>query len=276
MDWAHVALEIAREAGQFLLEVDLDQLDRDHKRGVELVTAADRDAEELITDLLRERAPGHEVLGEESFSGISLYSNVVDWERWRRKEWLWVVDPVDGTVNFAQGLPIWCVSIALCHRGEPVAGAVVAPAMGFELDAARGSGTFLRWRGERERVGVSRTTELSRAVCATGFPYDKASSEENNIAQFGAIVPHLGGIRRFGSAAIDLSLVASGRLDGYWELKLNPWDCAAGGLAVEEAGGIITTLGANPWTPFHLGLICGNRSIQPALVDLLRKTMETT
>lgn len=147
--------------------------------------------------------------------------------------YLWVVDPLDGTNNYSQGLPVFCVSIGLQYRGETLLGVVYAPYLDELYTAIRGKGAFMN----HVLIHVSDKTELDRSVLATGFPYDKGIHPVNNIDNLSRILPHLRGIRRMGSAAYDLCGVAAGFLDGYWELGLKLWDVCAGVLIVEEAGG---------------------------------------
>lgn len=148
----------------------------------------------------------------------------------------WLVDPLDGTVNFLHGIPFWAVSIALLEDGELAAGVVHAPALQLTFAAARGAGTTLNGRPVR----VSSTTDLAEAIVVTGFPYERARLADNNLDNIPRVGPAVGGIRRLGSAALDLALVSCGRMDVFWELHLNPWDVAAGALLVREAGGCVS------------------------------------
>ena len=147
----------------------------------------------------------------------------------------WVVDPLDGTNNYSQGLPVFCVSIGLEYQGEKIVGVVYAPVFDEMYTAVKGGGAFLNG----SPIHVSAKTDLAHSVLATGFPYDKGVNPENNVANAARIIPRLRGIRRMGSAAYDLCCVAAGWLDGYWELCLQPWDACAGALIVSEAGGEI-------------------------------------
>lgn len=192
--------------------------------GIDIVTDADRASEQYIMESISSNFPGHDILTEETVT----YST--------GSEWLWIVDPLDGTVNFAHGFPHFCVSVAIAHKDELVAGMVYDPLKGERFWAVRGGGSFLNGRNIR----VSTAGSLNKSLVATGFPYDKARSKENNILEFSRVVVKVQGIRRPGSAALDLVYVASGRFDGFWELKLKPWDQAAGMLIVEEAGGKVT------------------------------------
>ncbi len=218
-------IDIAHGAGTVLLRHygKLNAADARRKGGRrrDLVSAADVEAERWILD----RIPRHDaVLAEESG------------RRDGDSERLWVVDPLDGTVNFLHGLPVWCVSIAVIEHGELVAGVVHAPLLQMTFAATRGGGTTL----EGTVATVSATNHLSDAILATGFPYARDTLADNNLDNVPRVGVVAGGLRRLGSAAFDLALVACGRLDGYWELHLEPWDVAAGILLVNEAGGRVT------------------------------------
>jgi len=188
---------------------------------IDIVTEVDKRSEEIIIDFITKHYPEHDILAEES--GLS--GGAADYR--------WVVDPLDGTTNFAQGLPIFSVSVALEYKGETVLGVVYTPVVGQLFTAIRGQGAYLNGK----KLHVSEKTDLIESVLATGFPYDKASHAANNLVYFNALIVKTRAIRRFGSAAYDLACTATGTFDGYWEMNLSPWDVAAGILLVEEAGG---------------------------------------
>jgi len=188
---------------------------------VDLVTEFDGLCEAAIVDGLRARFPDHAILGEEGGA------------RPGDARFRWVVDPLDGTVNFAHGLPLFSVSVALQVDGETALGVVLAPVLGWEFVATRGGGATLNG----QPIRVSRQASLARALLVTGFPYDRRTSPENNFDHFVAFQLGAGAVRRLGAASLDLCFVACGWLDGYWEMKLSPWDVAAGELIVREAGG---------------------------------------
>jgi len=200
----------------------------------DLVTEWDLRSEEVIRRVLDERTPGVPVLGEEGGQGAG------------GGELRWVVDPIDGTVNFAHGLPIWAVSIALEAPDGVEVGVVAAPRLGWWFEASRGGGA-------RDATGaplrVSAISRLDQALLVTGFPYDRATRPDNNFAEWEHLQRRAGACRRLGAASIDLCLVASGSMDGYWERHLKPWDLAAGVLIVAEAGGTVTD-----WTGGRLDL----------------------
>ncbi len=199
------------------------QVKVEYKGEADLVTIADREAEALIRARIRDRWPEHDILGEED--------GLVD----TGSDYRWYVDPLDGTTNFAHGFPVFCVSIALEHKGKRVAGVVYDPTRDELFAAEQGSGAYLNQR----RIQVSKATKLSEALVATGFPSHKRHKNPN-IHFYHQITLRTHGVRRAGSAALDLCNVACGRFDGFWEFNLNPWDTAAGVLLVEEAGGKVS------------------------------------
>lgn len=199
---------------------------------IDLVTEVDKLSEAFIVEKIRSFFPEDAILAEEN-----------GWYGARTAVYRWVIDPLDGTINYAQGFPIFCISIALQYCGRTVAGVVYAPALREMFWATLGEGAYLNGR----RLRVAEKTQLNQGVLATGFPYDRAVHPENNVNFFNKLVTRVRGIRRTGSAAYDLCNVAAGRFDGYWELKLKLWDIAAAQLILEEAGGIIRPLtGCSP------------------------------
>lgn len=215
----------AKEAGNIHLSYFRgNELDIHTKSNVyDVVTRADRESESFLIHEIGKVFPDHAVLGEES--GVHA----------GRAEYRWVIDPLDGTNNYSQGLPVFTVSIGLQYQGKTVLGVVYAPYFDELYTAVQGQGAFLNGK----KIGVSAKTDLEHAVLGTGFPYDKDINPDNNASNLAALLPHLRGVRRMGSAAYDLCCVAAGFLDGYWELSLQLWDVCAGMLIVEEAGGII-------------------------------------
>ena len=225
------------------------------KGRIDLVTDADRVAEEKILRLLRERAPGAAVLAEES--GES-----------GRGELRFIVDPLDGTTNYAHGIPLFTCTVAAEVSGELVAGCTVDPMRAETFRAHRGGGAFLGAR----KLGVSSTTKLEEAVACTGFPYGHGEQLPRMISAFGRFTELARGTRRLGSAAMDLAYVAAGRLDVFWEQGLRPWDIAAGIVLVREAGGIVTRFDGS-------ALDLGNGEIvacTPALHDASRAVLAST
>jgi myo-inositol-1(or 4)-monophosphatase len=216
--------ELAREAGALLLTYFDRQIKIEYKGDADLVTAADRASEKLIMGKLRELWPAHELVGEE---GTRDNTGTSDYR--------WFVDPLDGTTNFAHGYPVFCVSIGLEYRKELVAGVIYDPTRDELFSAAKGTGATLNGKP----IHVSKTKTLSESILATGFPSHKRHKNPN-IHFYHQITLRSHGIRRAGSAALDLAYVASGRYEGFWEFNLNPWDTSAGVVLVREAGGLVT------------------------------------
>ena len=233
------ARELALAAGAIHLEVwrRFDPAEVKLKSRRNPVTEADVKAERMIVGELARRFPSHRVVAEEEGGRAGSPANS------KAEETIWYVDPLDGTVNFAHGLPLFSVSIAAWRGGEPIAGVVHAVAMNETYEALRGGGV----RRNGRPLHVSRTSELREALLATGFCYQRNEIADNNVAQFSDLVLRCRDIRRLGSAALDLALVAAGHYAAYWEPHLNAWDLAAGILLVKEAGGRVTDLagGAN-------------------------------
>jgi myo-inositol-1(or 4)-monophosphatase len=226
------AREVAEEAGALLM----DRLGRLAGHEIvrygarDVVTAADRASEEHIHRRIRQAYPGHRILAEEAERTDKTAEAVAT------KGPVWIVDPLDGTVNFVHGIPIFCVSIGYVEDGNPVLGVVHAPALGQTFWGAPGSGAF---EGDRP-ISVSATPVLEDAILATGFAYDLHEYADDNLQNLLRLGKRIRGIRRFGAAALDLAWVASGRLDGFWELHLSPWDVAAGVALIRAAGGRVT------------------------------------
>jgi myo-inositol-1(or 4)-monophosphatase len=215
----------------------------------DLVTEWDARAERLIVDELLRRAPGVAVLGEELGGSGDAAAR-------------WVVDPIDGTVNFAHGFPMFGVSIGYELAGEPVAGVVLAPALGWTFAAARGAGAT--WNGAPIRV--SGTATLARSMLVTGFPYDRKISPRNNYAAWDHLQGRAEAVRRVGAASLDLCMVACGWFDGYWEIKLKPWDLSAGACIVREAGGRVTAPDGGPFSSDAGECVATNGLIHDELV----------
>ena len=224
------------------------------KGEIDLVTEADVAAESAILASLAEDAPGIAVMAEESYQGHA------DLEART-----WIIDPLDGTTNFAHGIPIFAVSIGLLDRGQPLAGVIYCPMQDELFCASRGGGAWLNDR----RIQVTATDFLVQALVATGFPYDIRKYTEQVIAQARSVLPKVRDIRRMGAAAVDLAYVACGRLDGFWEAALKPWDTAAGWLLVEEAGGRVTGFSGQPYSPFFGEILASNSRLHPLLIDAL-------
>lgn len=227
-----------------------------HKTSADdLVTEVDELSEKYLLEAIGSFYPGHGFLSEESGASNS------------EAEYLWIIDPLDGTTNFAQGIPIFAVSVALQFRGETVLGAIYQPLLGEMFTALKGRGAWLNG----QRIEVSAKSDLAKSILATGFPYDKATHRENNAAYFAYFVPRVRGLRRLGAAAYDLACVAAGRFDGFWELNLSPWDVAAGILLVAEAGGKVEFLQKR-----GISLVAGNKVICDKVMEAINKVDAVT
>lgn len=240
----------ARAATELLRDVRPEDV-RSKGNPRDLVTEWDLRSEELIRRVLADRTPGVPVLGEEAGQGAGAGD--------RR----WLVDPIDGTVNFAHGLPIWAISIALEDAGQLTVGVVAAPQLGWWFEAARGGGAR---DGEGRALRVSAIAELEHALLVTGFPYDRATRPDNNFAEWEHFQRRAGACRRLGAASIDLCLVACGRMDGYWERHLKPWDTGAGALIVAEAGGTVTDWAGGRFDVHEGAVVASNGAIHEELV----------
>ncbi|MHB8253115.1 MAG: inositol monophosphatase family protein [Acidiferrobacter sp.] len=223
----NTAIKAARRAGTMIVRAlpDIDRLQVETKSRHDFVTEVDRRAEELIIDTLRGAYPDHAILAEES--GLA-----------PGNEWEWVIDPLDGTTNFLHGFPQFAISIGLRRRGRLEQAVVFDPLRDELFTATKGEGAQLNDR----RIRVSRVADLDGALLGTGFPFRQTDSLKHWIAMFEQVAQNTSGIRRAGSAALDLAYVACGRLDGFWETGLKPWDIAAGSLLVREAGGLASDL----------------------------------
>ena len=247
-----VAVGAAREAGELLItEFDRPQ-QLSYKGEVDIVTEADRKSESLIVARLLNRFPGHAILGEEG--GTTGAGGA----RYR-----WLVDPLDGTTNFAHGFPVFAVSIGLLEDGEPLIGAVYNPVTRDMFTAMKGEGAF---RGQK-RIRVSTVETLSKSLLATGFPSHKRT-QNPNIHYYWEFTLRSHGVRRAGSAALDLCSVACGQFEGFWEFGLKPWDTAAGMLIVREAGGTVSDFSGGPYHPGDPELLVSNGLIHDEMKAL--------
>jgi myo-inositol-1(or 4)-monophosphatase len=249
------AEEIARDAGALLLEFAARGVEVERKGDVDLVTQADRASEARIVAEIRRRFPDHAILAEEGGGTTG---------RPRGKP-LWVVDPLDGTTNFAHGVPLWSVSIGVLREGLPAAGVVFDPSRNECFTAVRGEGA----RRNGAPIRVSSAMVLADALLVTGFPYDVRTASVDNLDHFARLMKRSRAVRRLGSAAIDLAWTACGRFDGFWELKLHPWDVAAGWLLVTEAGGTVTRFDGSPFHVDSDEIV----ATPPALAEPLREAL---
>jgi myo-inositol-1(or 4)-monophosphatase len=255
-EMALVGEEAAREAGAFLMEHLHGGFSVARKGEIDLVTEIDLAAEKQILSRLTSAFPGHAVLAEEMHPKAA------------RESVTWIVDPLDGTTNYAHGYPAFSVSIGLEIEGIVRWGIVYNPNLEEMFTARQGGGAFLNGAPIR----VSETESLGASLLATGFPYDIRTSELNNLDYFHDFALRAQGIRRAGSAALDLCYTAAGRFDGFWELKLNPWDCAAGYLMVREAGGKVTNWRGEYGSIYERQCLATNARIHDQMLAVLSET----
>lgn len=251
------AIQTARDAGRILADRLGRTIQITNKGDINLVTEADLAAEHLIIERIQSYHPSHTILAEESGETVTIGG---------RSEWKWIVDPLDGTTNFAHGYPCFCVSIALEREGVLVIGVIYDPNRDELFAAERGVGATLNNRSIR----VSETFDLNRALLGTGFPYDVRQRVEFARHLHGFIM-NAQGVRRDGSAALDLAYVACGRFDGFWEEGLNPWDVAAGVLLIEEAGGRVSRYDGNALDIYTPPILASNGLIHDAMMRVLNE-----
>lgn len=252
-EYLNFASDLARGAGKILLDGFKRRMRVEFKGRINPVTEYDLKSERFIVSRIRKRYPDHTILAEES-GGVG--RKIAE-----ESEFLWVIDPLDGTVNYAHGFPIYCVSIALMKKGKAVAGVVFDPERNELFRGGLNSGSFLN----DKRIRVSEETKLQRALLATGFAYNVGTARRNNLGLFARMVKKAQAVRRAGSAAIDLCWLAAGRIDGFWELSLYPWDTAAAALIVTEAGGSITRLDGRQYSIFDPDILADNSRLHSQL-----------
>ena len=250
-----LAIGLARQAGEIQRDRYESRLEiRTKSAAIDLVTEVDQQCEALIVAGIEGARPEDEILAEEGGAHERADAS-----------WRWIIDPLDGTVNYAHGFPRFCVSIGVEYRGERQVGVVYDPLLDECFYAVRGAGAYL---GERP-LRVSKTPVLPEALVATGFAYDVHRSDTDNLKNFSLMLKAARGLRRDGSAALDLCYVAAGRLDAYWEFKLHPWDVAAGILIVEEAGGRVTSSSGSPVPEAGDDILSSNGSIHDEILAIL-------
>jgi len=252
-DYLQEAVIAARIAGRYQKYRFASSLTIEMKGDKNLVTEVDKESERLIVEHLLSRFPGHDIVAEEG-----------DYPQ-GGSPCRWIIDPVDGTTNYAHGYPWFCSSIGLELEGELVAGVIYNPVYDELFTATKGGGAYLNG----SHLSVSARAPLKHSLLGTGFPYDCATDPANNFTNFIAFQKMARGIRRAGAAALDLAYVAAGRLDGYWELKLKAWDVAAGVLMVREAGGVVTTFDGSTYDIFNDRIVASNGMIHDEMVTML-------
>jgi myo-inositol-1(or 4)-monophosphatase len=260
--WLEVATEAALTAGAIINKYrgNLTQIDQKGRLG-DLVTVADREAEACIIEILQRHFPTHSILAEET----GKYEN-------SDAEYLWIIDPLDGTTNYAHQYPFSAVSIGLVVNGLPLVGVIFDPFHQELFRAATGLGATRN----RQPIQVSAVGQLADSLLVTGFAYDRQETTDHNYREFCYLTHITQGVRRGGSAAIDLAYVACGRLDGYWERGLSPWDLAAGVVIVQEAGGLVTAYDQGDFILNSGRILATNGAIHQALSQSLEKVQQTT
>lgn len=249
------AADLAKGAGRILKNGFDRKMRITYKGRIDPVTQYDIKAEQYITSKIAKKYPHHSILAEEGSDAE------------QSTHYCWVIDPLDGTVNYAHGFPIYCVSIALQYNGKTIAAAVYDP----ERDELFTAGSGLGARLNRKGIHISSEKRLNRSLLATGFSYTVASDRKNNLGLFARMVKKAQAVRRPGSAAIDLCWLACGRIDGFWELYLHPWDTAAAMLIVEEAGGKVTRMNGRKYSIFDKDIMASNGLIHRAMQAVLTR-----
>ena len=249
------AVQLAFESGKIQKKYFQKTLSIMHKGEIDLVTNVDFECQSRILELVEKAFPDDEVISEEKTNTYEAGKN------------RWIVDPLDGTTNYAHGYPFFCTSIAYEVDGEIIIGVVYNPIMDELFFARKGEGSFFNG----EKMGVSSVKEIKQALLATGFPYDVVTNPNNNLNHWTKFMMRAQALRRDGSAGLNLSYVAAGRFDGFWEVRLSPWDMAAGMLIVREAGGIITSLSGETFSLYEGGVLASNGLIHDQMVDVIRE-----
>ena len=249
-----VAIRAARAGGEILRENLTKEVRVEYKGAVNLVTNVDRQSEKTIVEIIKKEFPDHEILAEEGYG------------RGQESPFKWIIDPLDGTTNYAHRFPFFCVSIGLEVQEEVVLGVVYDPLRSELFLAEKGKGAFLN----DHPIAVSVTEDLMHSLLVTGFSYDVRETAENNFNHFFDFSMRVQGVRRTGSAALDFCYVAMGRFDGFWELKLHPWDAAAGSLLVQEAGGRVTDFAGKTFSVYSKEVIASNGKIHDEMVKVIQ------
>lgn len=253
-----IAVRAARRAGAIINRAarDVDLLAVSRKRHADFVTEVDRAAEQAVIEILHRAYPDHAILAEESGARPGQAGE---------SEYTWIVDPLDGTTNFIHGFPQYAVSIGLKHKGVLAQGVIYDPTKNELFTATRGRGAYLNER----RIRVSKRTQLDEALICTGFPFREIESLYEYLGMFREITARTAGVRRAGAAALDIAYVAAGRLDGFWEMGLSPWDMAAGALLVQEAGGLVGDFRGDPGYLDSGRIVCGNPKVFAQLIRII-------
>jgi myo-inositol-1(or 4)-monophosphatase len=252
-DLKGVALKAVKEGGAILVKYFGKIKSIDYKGEINLVTEADQRSEEVILSIIKDSYPNHRILAEETG------------ESGNSSSFKWIIDPLDGTTNYAHGYPCFCVSLAIEYEEEVIYGAVYNPVKDELFTAEKGKGAFINGKA----IKTSSTKQLDQSLLCTGFPYDVRDDMDSNILNFRTFLMKAQAVRRDGSAALDLCHTAAGRFDGFWDQKLFPWDVAAGGLLVTEAGGKLTNFTGGNFSIYDKEIVASNGLIHDQMVEAL-------
>jgi len=250
-----IALKAVKGGGAILMEYLGKVQSIDYKGEINLVTEADRRSEEVVMGIIKDSYPDHRMLAEET--GDSGESS----------SFKWIIDPLDGTTNYAHGYPCFCISLAIEHEGEVIYATVYDPVREELFTAEKGKGAYLNGKA----IKVSSTQQLNQSLLCTGFPYDVRNDMNSNILHFRNFLLKTQAVRRDGSAALDLCYTATGRFDGFWEQKLFPWDVAAGSLLVTEAGGNLSNFKGENFSIYDKEIVASNGIIHNQMIEVLRR-----
>ncbi|MEK7272544.1 MAG: inositol monophosphatase family protein [Nitrospirota bacterium] len=254
------AIHAARQAGKVLSRYARTGFRVENKSAIDLVTEADHAAEQCVIDVILASYPDHGFLAEErGRSGQS------------QSPYVWIIDPLDGTTNFVHGFPTYCVSIGLEYKKQCVLGVVYDPTRDELFSATRGGGAQVN----DQPLHVSHTAQLDQALLVTGFAYNFRETPNNNLDHFARFALLVQGLRRTGSAALDLCYVAAGRFDGFWEVKLNPWDMAAGVVILREAGGRVTDFCGQSHSLYGQELVASNGHLHDSMISVIRESLDS-
>lgn len=251
-----LATSVAKEAGDYIRSKWEGSFKIEHKGAINLVTEVDKQSEKIIVDEIYKHYPGHDILAEEG-SGQKTNS-----------KFRWIIDPLDGTTNFAHGYPVFVVSIGLAYKEDVIVGVVYDPTREEMFTATKGGGAFLN----RKKIFVSKQKKLSESLLCTGFAYDVREVKNNNIEEFSKMLKSVQAVRRDGAAALDLCYVACGRFDGFWERGLLPWDMAGGVLLILEAGGQVTAYDGSVFSMTNGKILATNGLIHQEMSQILTQT----
>lgn len=250
-----IAKKLAHDAGRMALEYQERGLHIGTKSSpIDLVTDADTACEQLILKTIKSHFPDHSILTEES--GLTEGSG----------DYKWIIDPIDGTTNFAHGLPFFAISIAVVHKGKPIIGVVEIPGIKETFWAQEGRGAYIG----NKQIHVSKVGDLQKSLLATGFPYQRGARYDKNVELFDALYKPSQGVRRLGSASVDLCFTAAGRFDGFWEYDLETWDVAAGKIIVEEAGGTVTNMDGSTFNPKLKNILATNGLLHSEMIRVIK------